>query len=140
MPEAARAPEINLRLLAVLALSTPLWLAEGVAYYLVALGIERQTKFETFGVMIAGMLLLTSVSNLATSIPSSSGAFESFKFFAKETSVFLGMSSSATLAYAVVFHIMVLPPVIVTGLVYLAVQDISVSKLTHKRPAADERH
>jgi len=124
----------------VLALSTPVWLIEGAAYYLVALGFDLQPEFETFGVMIAAMLVLTSVSNLATSIPSSSGAVRPFEFFAKESLVFLGVSSSVALAYAVVLHITVLLPVIVTGLVYLAVQNIGVSELTRKRSAPDEPH
>lgn len=118
------------RLFTVLALSLPIWLIEGTMYYLVALGFDIQDQFESVGVMIAAMLVLTSVSNLATSIPSSQGSVGPFEFFATLSLVFLGVGTDLALAYAIVLHAALLLPVVGVGLLHLAMARLSLGELT----------
>lgn len=130
------------RLFTVLALSIPIWLIEATMYYLVALGFDLQDQFDSLALMIAAMLVLTSMSNLATSIPSSQGSVGPFEFFAFLSLVFLGVSSGVASAYAVVLHLALLLPVIATGFLHLAIHSVSLSELTRKRleiePAGEE--
>lgn len=131
------------RLFTVLALSIPIWLIEATMYYTVALGFDLQDQFDSLALMIAAMLVLTSMSNLATSIPSSQGSVGPFEFFAALSLVFLGVSSGVASAYAVVLHLALLLPVIATGFLHLAIHSVSLSDLTRKRPEiepAGEEH
>ena len=125
------------RLATVFVLSVPVWLAEAVMYYLVALGFDLQSYFDSMGEMAAVILMLTSVSNLATSIPSSQGSVGPFEFFAALALVFAGVSSGVASAYAVVLHLALLLPVIATGLLHLATVGLSLGDLTKRRPTED---
>ncbi len=118
------------RLLTVFVLSLPIWLAEGVMYYIIALGFDLQSELDSIGVMIAAMLVLTSVSNLATALPSSQGSVGPFEFFAALALVSMGVGSGVASAYAVVLHLALLLPVIVAGLAHLATQSVSLRQLT----------
>ncbi len=123
------------RVASVLLLSVPIWLAEGTMYYIVALGFGLQSEFDSIALMIVAMLVVTSISNLATSIPSSQGSVGPFEFFAALSLAFLGVSTGLAFAYAVVLHLALLVPVIVTGFLHLALRSISLSDLTRRRLA-----
>ncbi|MEX2431132.1 MAG: lysylphosphatidylglycerol synthase transmembrane domain-containing protein, partial [Dehalococcoidia bacterium] len=117
------------RLAAVLLLSLPIWTAEAVMYYIVALGFGLQAHLGGLASMMAGMLVFTAVANLATSIPSSQGSVGPFEFFSTIALVFLGAGSGLASAYAIVLHAALLLPVIVAGLVYLASQSLTLGQL-----------
>ena len=121
------------RLASVFLLSLPVWLAEGSMYYIVALGFDLQSEFDNVALMIIGMLVVTSMSNLATSIPSSQGSVGPFEFFAALSLAFLGVSTGLAFAYAVVLHLALLVPVTITGFLYLALRNVSLSDLTRRR-------
>lgn len=121
------------RLFSVFALTLPIWAAEGTMYYIIALGFDLQSQFSSTTTMLAAMLVLTSVSNLATSIPSSQGSVGPFEFFAKLGLVFFGVSAAVATAYAVVLHLALLLPVIGAGFLHLAIQGISFSELSKNR-------
>ena len=104
-------------------------------YYIVALGFDLQAEFDSVGLMIVAMLVVTSVSNLATSIPSSQGSVGPFEFFATLSLTFLGVSKGPAFAYAIVLHLALLLPVIVTGFLHLAFRNVSLSDLTRRRLA-----
>lgn len=118
------------RLLTVFVLTLPVWLIEGTMYYIIALGFDLQSSFDSTGDLVAAILVLTAVSNLATSIPSSSGSVGPFEFFGALALVFLGVSSSLAIAYILVLHVALLLPVIMMGLLYLATQSVSLGQLT----------
>jgi uncharacterized protein (TIRG00374 family) len=147
-PEKYRAPSLRLivrflggfeglnrpsRIASVFLLSLPIWLAEGAVYYLVALGFGLQSEFDSGALMIVAMLVVTSTSNLATSIPSSQGSVGPFEFFAALSLTFLGVSSGLAFGYAVVLHVTLLVPVIITGLLHLALRNVSLTDLTRRR-------
>jgi uncharacterized membrane protein YbhN (UPF0104 family) len=83
--------------------------------------------------MIVAMLVVTSVSNLATSIPSSQGSVGPFEFFAVLSLAFLGVSPGLAFAYAVVLHVALLVPVIITGFLHLALRNVSLTDITRRR-------
>jgi hypothetical protein len=58
-----------------------------------------------------------------------------FEFFAALSLAFLGVSAGLAFAYAVVLHLALLVPVIVTGFLHLALRSISLSDLTRRRLA-----
>jgi uncharacterized protein (TIRG00374 family) len=118
------------RLLTVFALSIPVWLLEATVYYLVALGFDLQSDFDNLALMIGAMLVVTSASNLATSIPSSQGSVGPFEFFAALSLAFLGVSSGVASAYAVVLHVTLLLPPILAGIVHLASSSVTLGQLT----------
>ena len=119
------------RLLGVVALSLPVWLAEGTMYYIVALGFGLDDHFETFGLMVAAMVVVTTVSNLATSLPSSQGSVGPFEFFAVVAlHDFLGVGSGLASAYAVVLHMTLLLPVVAIGLLHLSTKSVTLAQLT----------
>jgi uncharacterized protein (TIRG00374 family) len=117
------------RLLTVLMLTLPVWLIEGTMYYIIAMGFDLQSSFDSTGDLVAAILVLTAVSNLATSIPSSSGSVGPFEFFGALALVFLGVGSGLATAYILVLHVALLLPVIVMGLLYLATQSVSLGQL-----------
>ena len=121
------------RLFTVFVLTVPIWVAEGTMYYIIALGFDLQSEFSSVGIMLAAMLVLTSVSNLATSIPSSQGSVGPFEFFAKLGLVFFGVSAGVATAYAVVLHLTLLLPVIAAGFIHLAIRGISFKELAQSR-------
>ena len=124
------------KLAAVFGLSLPVWVLEGAAYYIVALGFDLQVDFDSLGLMIAAMLVLTSAANLATSIPSSQGSVGPFEFFAVLSLEFLGVASGVASAYAIVLHVTLLLPPIVAGLLHLAASSVTLGQLTRATPAS----
>ncbi len=123
------------RVVSVFLLSAPIWLAEATMYYIVALGFNLQAEFDTVALMVIAMLVVTSVSNLATSIPSSQGSVGPFEFFAALSLAFLGVSTGLAFAYAVILHLALLLPVIATGFLHLALRNVRLSDLTRRRLA-----
>ncbi len=124
------------RLVTVFLLSIPVWLVEAIMYYIVAQAFGLQHQLGGPGPTMAAMLVVTSVANLATSIPSSQGSVGPFEFFAAIVLEFLGVNSGTASAYALVLHAALLLPVIAGGLLYLASQSLSLGQLARvpRRP------
>ncbi len=121
------------RLGAVFVLSVPVWLAEGLMYYIVALAFGLDDQLGGLWMLATAMLVVVAISNLALSIPSSQGSVGPFEFFATLSLVFLGVSSGAASAYAIVLHLALLLPVIAAGLIHLATRSVSLSQLVRGR-------
>ena len=62
------------QLASVFVRSLPIWVFEGVMYYVVALGFGLQDQLGGAVAMVAAILAVTAASNLATSLPSSPGS------------------------------------------------------------------
>ena len=117
------------RLAAVFILSLPVWLVEAAVFYLIALGFDLDAHFNTAGLLLATVLMVTALSNLATALPTSQGSVGPFELFVVLTLVFLGVGSGVASAYAVVLHAVLLLPVIGAGLLHLAANSISLGQL-----------
>jgi len=122
------------RLLKLLLLSLPIWLAEAAVYYVVALGFDLGAQLDPGVGMVPAILLTLALSNLATSIPSSQGAVGPFELFAVLALEGLGVSAGLASAYAVVLHAAVLAPPVVVGLLHLAARGVTLASLT-RHPA-----
>lgn len=121
------------RLVGVFARSVPIWLAESVMYYIVALGFGLQDQLGGALTMGAAILAVTAASNLATSLPSSPGSLGPFEALAVLSLVFLGVDGETALAYAIVLHLALLLPVIGAGLAHLAARGLTLGQLTGRR-------
>ena len=125
------------RHLGVFLLSLPVWLLEGSMYLVVALSFDLPSYFEPAAMVIPVVMLVTAVSNLATSIPSSPGSLGTFEAPAVAALALVGLgatqgSEGVAGAYAVLVHVTALLPVTVLGLLYLWFGNISLSRLLRR--------
>ena len=125
-----RGPE---RLARVAVLTVPIWVAEGVTYYCIALGFDLDSHLGSHWLLVGSMLLVISLANLAISVPLSQGGVGPFEIFAALALVVLGVGSVHASAYAIVLHAALLLPVIVVGLLYLALRSIPLGDLLQNR-------
>ncbi len=117
------------RLAALAALSLPIWVMEGVMYFIVALGFGLQEPLGGLGGLLGATVVVVALSNLATALPSSQGSVGPFELFAALGLSALGVAAGPAAAYAVVLHAALLAPVIVGGLVALAVAHVRLGEL-----------
>ena len=121
------------RLAKVAALTVPVWVMEGVTYYLIALGFDLDAHLGSHWLLAGSMLLIISLANLAISVPLSQGGVGPFEIFAALGLVVLGVESVHASAYAIVLHATLLLPVIAVGLLYLGVRSIPLGELLQTR-------
>ena len=118
------------RVLAVVLFTVPVWMAEGFMYYLISLGFHIGQAFH-------GILLSTSTSNLATSLPSSAGGVGPFEYTTRVTLEQLGTSGELAAAYAIALHVALLAPVTLLGLFFLWRENISLGEVTRRSGAGE---
>ncbi|MEE9285759.1 MAG: lysylphosphatidylglycerol synthase transmembrane domain-containing protein [Dehalococcoidia bacterium] len=116
------------RIIAMMLLTFPIWFAEGTMYWLISFGFEIDQPFH-------GMMLITSTSNLATSLPSTAGGVGPFEYATRVTLESLDTAAAAAAAFAIVLHVALLAPVTVVGLVVLWMENLSLGELT-RRPVS----
>jgi uncharacterized protein (TIRG00374 family) len=104
---------------AIILLSNAIWVGEGVLYYLVAQALSIDLPLMALAAAVAA-------SNLATSIPSSSGGIGPFELLAKETLVLAGVAPSLAAAYAILVHVTLWLPVTIVGGALLFVEGVSL--------------
>ncbi len=115
-------------LVAIVLLSGPVWLVEGVVYYIMAISFGLDQPFQV-------VLLVTATSNLATAIPSSIGGIGPFEVVAKSTLVAFGVGAEAAAAYAFSVHILALwLPVNILGLLFLWRENVSLAQVARTAP------
>jgi uncharacterized protein (TIRG00374 family) len=122
------------RLLMVFLLSLPVWLMEAMMYYLLAFAFDLDQVFSP-AEMIGVILLVTSVSNLATAVPAAGGGIGAFEVAAAATLTLLGADGATAGAYTIVVHTALLVPVTLLGLIYLWMDKISLGQLTRESRA-----
>ena len=108
--------------LAVVVLTSAVaWALEATMYFMVGVSFSLGEAFPIY-------LMVAAAANLAISVPSTSGGIGPFEALAKETLVFVGVGTSAAAAYAVALHALLLLPVVVAGLVFLWVINLSLGE------------
>ena len=116
--------------LALIALSIPVWFCEFVVYFLVSYCFDLGSHFDSFGVYVLAIALLTATSNLATGIPSAIGGIGPFEVVAQQTLVALGVGVGLAVDYALVVHLVALwLPVNIVGLAILWRQNLNLRQL-----------
>ena len=124
---------------AVFVLSLPVWLFECGAYLLVACSFGIQGYFESFGVLLLVMLVVTAASNLAAAVPFGVGGIGPFEVATQRTLLGVGVGAAAGGVYAGFLHLVALwLPVNVVGLVLVWRQGLSVGALLGSRSAGGE--
>lgn len=116
-------PLQNPKKLSVLMLvSLPIWLFEAGLFFLIGLSFnlnDLDINISDLGIM---SILLTSVSNIGSSIPAAPGGIGLFELLTRETLVLLTLhdvSRSVAGAYATVVHAALILPIIVMGQLFL---------------------
>ena len=117
------------RLAVTVACSFPIWIAEGAMYYFVAIAFKLGQPFHA-------LLITTSTSNLATSVPSSSGGVGPFEYSARLTLEGLGVGADVAAAYAIALHVALLAPVTLLGLFYMWQHNLSLGEMVRQRASA----
>jgi len=113
----------------VFLISLPVWLLECLMYYLIgfSFGIDKIiSPLE----MIGMSLLVTSISNLATSLPTAGGGIGTFEASAAATLILLGVNPNIAGAYIILVHAALLLPVTLLGIIYLWFDNVSILGLT----------
>ncbi len=111
----------------VLATSILVWIMEAGAYYMMGRAFSIDAGFEVY-------LVVAAAANLAISVPSSQGGIGPFEFFARETMVVAGAGSGVATAYAVALHAVILLPVVVAGLIFVWLTDITIGGALGREP------
>ena len=116
--------------------SLPVWILEGAMYLVIGLSFDLQEFFDPGLLLIPVVLLVTAVSNLATSIPSSPGSIGTFEFPAVAALTLVGVGAGVAGAFALMLHVYLLVPVTILGLIFLWCGHDSLTTLTrrHDRP------
>ena len=116
--------------LALICFSLPVWFCEFVVYLLVSYCFDLGSHFDSFGVYLLAIALLTATSNLATGIPSAVGGIGPFEVVAQQTLVALGVGVGLAIDYALVVHLVALwLPVNIVGLAILWKQNLNLRQL-----------
>jgi len=117
--------------LALFLYSLPVWLLEGSMYFMLAYSFGIDEHFDSVGVLLLVVLLLTATSNLATSVPSAIGGIGPFEIVAQQTLMALGVGASLAGAYSGFVHLVALwLPVNVAGLALLWKNNLSLREMS----------
>ena len=110
----------------VVLISALIWILESISYLCVGASIGIFLNITHF-------TIVTSASNLAIAVPSTSGGIGPFEFFAKESLTFVSDISVIDAAvYAVVLHFLLLAPVSLVGLFLAWIRGLSILKITRQ--------
>ena len=127
-------PLRNPRTLALLfLLSVPIWLFETGLFFFVGFAFGLDKVYDSLGDLAVMAVVVTSVSNIGSSIPAAPGGIGLFELVARETLVLLPMAEvarSVAGGYAAVVHAALLLPMIVLGQLFLWASHISLRSLS----------
>ncbi len=112
------------------------WLWEAAVFYAVGLALGLDLPF-------AAYVLAMATANLATALPSSQAGIGPFEFFCAETLQLYGLPAGDAVTFALLVHVVLIVPVVVAGLGYLAREQVSLSTVAERAmaggPAAEGR-
>ena len=114
-------------------LSIPIWLLEALLFFFIALSFDLHLAFPGIGQMAVGMVLVTAIANIGSSIPAAPGGIGLFELITRETLVLLPLASvdrSVAAGFATLTHAALIFPMILLGQVFLWTGHISLRKLT----------
>ena len=116
--------------LALVVLSSPIWICEFVVYFLVSYTFDIGSYFDSWGTYVLAIALLTATSNLATGVPSAIGGIGPFEVVAQQTLSALGVAVGIAVNYALVVHLVALwLPVNLVGLALLWKHNLNLRQL-----------
>ena len=110
---------------AVLITSILTWAAEAAMYWVIFWSFDLGQPYPIF-------LLTASVANLAITLPSSPGGIGPFDFFVKKAVMLVGVADGMATAYTILLRAVLHLPVILLGLVFLWLQQISLAEVARQ--------
>ena len=114
-------------------LSLPVWLLESGLFVFVGLAFDLDRVYDSLGDLAVVSVVVTSFSNIGSSVPAAPGGIGLFELIARETLVLMPMAEVARPvagAYAAVVHAALLLPMIVLGQIFLMFSHVSGTRLT----------
>ena len=131
------------RKLAVLfVLSIPIWLTEAAVFWIMGFPFGIYDAHAGPGEIAAAMVLVTSITNIGSSVPAAPGGLGLFEIIARETLVLSPLSTverPTAAGFAVVVHAVILLPMIALGQVFLWTAHVSLRRLSHEGQRRDNR-
>jgi len=121
-------------------LSLPIWLLESALFFSIGYSFNLNEFYSSFSDMVAAILIVTSLSNIGSSVPSTPGGLGLFELIARETLVLLPIASvdrSIAAAYVVVVHAVLIIPMIVLGQVFLLTGNMTIKKIWRNKDILD---
>ena len=124
------------RKLAVLfVLSIPIWLTEAAVFWIMAFPFGIHETHTDLWEMAANMVLVTSITNIGSSVPAAPGGLGLFEIIARETLVLSPLTTVGrpeAAGFAVVVHAVILLPMIILGQVFLWTAQVSLRRLSRE--------
>ena len=133
-----RSPQMVIRLFLI---SVPIWLLEALLFFLVAFSFDMQNAFPDMGQMAVGMVLVTAISNIGSTVLPTPGGIGLFELITSETLVLLPLASvdgSVAAGFAALVHATLILPMILLGQVFLWTGHMSLRKLTRTGRTDDD--
>ncbi len=109
--------------------SLPVWAFEAAMYYLISIGFNLDSHFDSQVELIAVLLVFTAAANLAGVLPSSAGSWGPFDFFGAAALIALGVPNGVASGFALTVHVALWVPVTVLGAILLLADGSSLRKL-----------
>ena len=126
-------------LVKVILLSLPVWISEIAMYYVIALGFDIRSAFDSQLQFVAAIVAFGAAANLAGVLPSSAGSWGPFDFFGAAALTALGLDAEIAAAYALTVHVVLWGPVTIAGALLLFADKTSMANLARGARAARRR-
>lgn len=110
-----------------------IWMLESIVFFVTSLAFDMPGLFDNVILFIPAILLVTTVTNITTSIPALPGSIGIFELTGLKIITFMGINSGVAGAFILITHLVVLVPVTVLGLIYLWYGNISLMNIMKKR-------
>ena len=113
-------------------LSFPVWLCEVGLFVLIGYSFGLDGSYQNLIEMVLAMILVTSVANIASSVPGPPGGIGIFEWVAREVLILIpaiGIDRTLGTAYVSVVHAALLLPMILFGQLILWLDHISLVRL-----------
>lgn len=113
-------------------LSFPVWLCEAGLFVLIGYSFGLNDSYQNLIEMALAMILVTSVANIASSVPGPPGGIGIFEWIAREVLILIpatGIDRTLGTAYVSVVHAALLLPMILFGQLILWLDHISLVRL-----------
>jgi uncharacterized protein (TIRG00374 family) len=118
------------KLLVVFIMSALVWLCEAGLFYMVGFSFDLHQPYYVY-------MLATAVSNLAWVLLMTQGGLGSFDLACQKSLELFDIGAAAAASYAIVVHALILFITIPLGLIFLWVENLSLSKVIGRRGKAD---
>ena len=109
--------------------SLMIWTCEALMYYIISIGLNLDTFFDSGLEHVSIIIVFTSVVNLAGIIPSTAGSWGPFDFFGSITLITLGVSNEVAVAYSLLVHVALWLPPTLLGFVIIILDQKTIKKV-----------